>query len=119
MDMLDAVQKLHNESGLPYDGLRSVFEEELEWELADGKRRYKPSRYSYAQAVETTYKRFQAWLAVGDQQQVDLSPVRYDQANAAKVLQFIGSRRRGVLYCTFAVKTGQVKPATVAASMGN
>lgn len=113
MDMLDAVQKLHTESGLPYDGLRSVFEEELEWEYADGKRRYKPSRYTYAQAVETTYKRFQAWLDVGQEQEVDLSSVRYDQASAARVLQFIGSltgsRRRRVIYCMFAVKTGQVK----------
>lgn len=109
MDSLEAIDKLVKDSGLPYEEIRNVFEEELDYEIKDGKRRYRPHRYTYAQAVERTYERFQAWLTVGDQQEVDLSPVKYDQANAAKVLRFIGTRRRGVIYCTFAVKTGQVK----------
>jgi hypothetical protein len=111
MDALDAIDSLVKDFGVPYSGLRSVFEEELDWEQANLKRRGL-HRNRYAIAVENTYERLQMWLQPDSNgETVDLSATRFDQANAAKVLDFIGSRRRALIYCTFAVKTGQVKAA--------
>lgn len=93
MDSLDAIHKLSVDYGLPYHEIRSVFDDELEYERTDIKRRYPRSRNQYQQAIGNVYYRLDLWLQGQRKSRRDLS-------SPARMATWVATHRRAYCYCT-------------------
>ena len=108
MDSLDAVSKLCQEFGIGEDSLelRSVWNEELEWERAWIRSRHKGTRGQYQRAVDNTYSRMQEWLKYGYLvpgviEDHFLGGVEMSPAGIAKALaDWVGTTRRAPIWCS-------------------